>query len=298
MSGLTVIVGAGRMGTTLARDLAQAGQPVWLVARQPQRAAQLADWFAGQGLQVGLSPGLPTGAVELVLAAVPDRALGDAAADMAASASCQGAIRLHLSGVAAALSLRHGGPGQGACGSLHPLAAVADPVHVPTAASPLRGALMALGGDPLAVARADRLARDLGGRPIALDDAARPAWHAAAALIANDWVALALAAEAVAGSAGLNGPDLRSGLLHLARTALDALERVPPQESLVVGLTGAVSRGDRQTLARHLQALAHDPAAQALHRQASLVLVQACAQAGRLSPAVVAELTDLLAGTG
>ena len=81
---------------------------------------------------------------------------------------------------------------------------------------------------------------------------------------------------------------LRQGLVHLSRTALDALARVPEARPWVDGLTGAVARGDDATLRAHLAVL--DGEARTLHASASRWLTEAAAEAGRLPPEAVERL--------
>lgn len=277
-----VVLGGGRLGATLARDLARAGHAVQLVVRSAPRRDALAAHGTWQA--VGLRARLDAceGPVDALLAAVPDRALAEVA-PLLATPPWRDVMALHLSGAASPLALA-ATPARRGCGALHPLAAVVDPVGVAAGqASPLRGALMAVGGDAAAQALAERLACDLGGVAVQVDAAQRAAYHAAAALIANDWVALADAAVQSAIAAGLEPTVARRGLLHLARTAWTALDQLPDGAPLVGGLTGAVARGDAATLRAHMEALQRDPNAAALHRAASLRLVAACEAAGVLS---------------
>ncbi|MBI5611320.1 MAG: DUF2520 domain-containing protein [Deltaproteobacteria bacterium] len=278
-----LVIGGGRLGATLARDLARADQVVVAVVRRRARAQVLESWWAAQELAVAITHELPRGRrFDAVLAAVPDGQLAVLAEDLAQAAPLA-PVYLHLSGVAPARQLARAEHAEVACGSLHPLAAVADPLTLRDPSSALRGALMAVGGDAPAQALARQLAEQLGGTPQFVADDQRPAYHAAAALIANDWVALAVAAEAALAKAGLLDPEFRRGLLHLAVTALAALQRLPAETPLLAGLTGAVARGDADTLIKHLAVLPPDAAA--LHRQASRLLAERSADLGRLTPA-------------
>jgi len=202
---------------------------------------------------------------DLLVFAVPDRALADAAR----LACGHGSVWLHLSGAVAPDVLQiAGGPTQVA--AMHPLCALPDPIAGATAeqaAAPLRGALCAVGGAAQAVARA--LAERVGGLAFVLDPAGRAAYHAAAALVANDLVALLALGGAACEAAGVPQPLVAPGLLHLARSSLSAVAGRP----LAAGLTGAVSRGDAATLASHLQALANHPPAAAVHAALSEVLL-------------------------
>lgn len=284
------IVGGGRAGCALAVALAEAGWLIELGVRDERRRAVVADWLKGLGLArpVAVRSALDTQRARAVVWAVPDRALTEAATLPARA----GQLRLHLSGVAPAEVLRQPGV---VVGSLHPLCALPQPVGLSLAevTAPLNGALMALDGDAEACALASELATSMGGRPLPVSAEARPAYHAAAALAGNDTVALlALAIEACVG-AGLPQAELRAGLLHLAGTSLAAIRRLPAAAPLAHGLTGAVSRGDADTLGRHLRALAEP--AQALHRQLSRVLLDLVEEAGALPDERIAAVRRQLA---
>jgi predicted short-subunit dehydrogenase-like oxidoreductase (DUF2520 family) len=86
--------------------------------------------------------------------------------------------------------------------------------------------------------------------PVAIPPAAKPAYHAGAAIAANYTVVLAAVAERLATSAGV-APDVARRLyLPLIRGAAANLEIGP-----VAALTGPVRRGDAETVAAHLRAL-------------------------------------------
>jgi predicted short-subunit dehydrogenase-like oxidoreductase (DUF2520 family) len=272
------IVGGGRAGCALAVALAEAGWRIELGVRDVGRRALVDAWLTGLGLArpVTVRAEVDAQRARAVVWAVPDRAL----AEVAAVPGRAGQLRLHLSGVAPAAILRQPGV---VVGSLHPLCALPEPVGLTLAeaTTPLNGALMALDGDAEACALAMEMAESMGGRPLHVAAEARPAYHAAAALAGNDAVGLLSLAVATCVGAGLPEAELRAGLLHLAGTSLAALRRLPADAPLAHGLTGAVARGDADTLARHLQAL--DEPARTLHRQLSRVLLELVASAGTLS---------------
>lgn len=282
-----LVVGCGRAGPAVALGWQQAGANVSLLCRNPQRRSILEAWLDGALAVVGAPA-----AADIVVFAVPDRAIEPAAAAFPDF----GGIWLHLSG-AAPVSLLHRAGSTRGVGSLHPLCALPDPVLRAAweAPKPLRGALMALAGDPQALAVGRDLALALGGEPAPLAEEGRALYHAAAALVANDLVALIASGAALCAQAGLEPEVARRGLLHLAHTSLDALGAVPGAEPLVRGLTGAVARADAGTLARHLAALAPWPDLRALHRNLSSRLVDLLTDAGRLSAPEIDALRKVLA---
>jgi predicted short-subunit dehydrogenase-like oxidoreductase (DUF2520 family) len=291
-----LIVGAGRAGVTLAVALLRAGQPVRLVARRSERRDKVQAWLQRHSLAIDvLAAPLPAA---VVILAVPDRALAAAAhALVAANAVAPGAIWLHLSGAAPAQVLQVPG-GATELGAMHPLAALPDPLDLEDAAAAVRpvfGATFALAGTHRAQEMAASLVAHMAGHIVAVADAARPLYHAAAALAANDLVALLSVAERAAIAGGLTPEQARTGLGHLMQTALDAVRRLPNATPLRLGLTGAVARGDAATLARHMQALAgHDPASALIHMELSSELVELMREGG-LGPAALTALDSVLA---
>lgn len=265
-----LVVGAGRLGSALACQWAAAGCAVTVLARSGPQAA-----LAGQPIaQLAAFP--VGGAFDAVVVCVPDGAVAALAQDCQPHAALA-PVWLHTAGALPSRALA--AVGAAATGVLHPLAAVIGPAEP----SPLRGALFAVGGDARAVAAARRLAELCGGVPAEVADEQKAAYHAAAALVANDWVALFAAAERLLRGAGLQDPAFAFGMLHLAQTALQRVRDLPAGEPAVAGLTGAVARGDAGTVARHLRALAGDPRGRALHAAASALLAEELQARGRLA---------------
>ncbi len=223
------------------------------------------------------------------------------------------AVWLHLSGVAPVDALRVVSTGQGApaglpaaaLGSCHPLAAIADPLSLPNpedggwclrATAALRGAFFAVDGEPAAVERARQIAVAVGGEPASVPAAGRAAYHAAASVVANDLVALLSLGEALCADAGMPPDAVRPALLHLASTALAAVQgaSVRPGATLADGLTGAVGRGDAGTLSAHLRALAARPSHADIHRALSLELLKLVESSGALDAGAAAAVRATL----
>lgn len=200
------VVGAGRLGTALAAALRGAGVEVEGPLRRGQR---------------------PSDTAEIVILCVPDREIGNAAAAVA-----PGPLVGHCSGVTTLAPLA----GHRAF-SLHPLMTIpAEGVTV------FEGVGCAVAGDAVSLALASRL----GMRPIAIADADRVAYHAAACMASNFLVVLEEAAARVGATAGLTRDDL----LPLVRATVENWARLGPD-----ALTGPLVRGDEATLASHREAL-------------------------------------------
>jgi len=136
-------------------------------------------------------------------------------------------------------------------GAFHPLqtfAGRADPAA-------WHGVAVAIEADPPLATELASLTRRLGAEPFRLDPDQRPLYHAAAALAANGLVALVGgAAELLGRATGLEREAAVRHLTPLLRGALSNLEHL----GLSQALTGPVARGDRQTLERHVAALARE----------------------------------------
>ena len=113
------------------------------------------------------------------------------------------------------------------------------------------GAYAALEGDGAAVAAGERLARAVGMTPVTVTAAAKPAYHAAAAMASNYVVALADTARRIAEAGGVPAAMARDMYLPLMRgTVENVFER-----GAASALTGAIRRGDAGTVGAHLAAL-------------------------------------------
>ncbi|TPG14865.1 Rossmann-like and DUF2520 domain-containing protein [Pedococcus bigeumensis] len=279
------VVGAGRVGAVLGAALQRAGHRVVAVSgvseQSRTRAAQLLP-----GIPV-VAPDDVVRRAELVLLAVPDDALADLVAGLAATRTWQaGQLVAHTSG-------RHGlevyAPAleQHVLGlALHPamtftgtgldLERLVECCFGVTAPEPLR---------PVAEA----LVLEIGAEPVWIEESARPLYHAALAHGANHLVTLIAQSLQALRAAGVEEPSRVLG--PLVSAALDNALRAGD-----AALTGPVARGDAGTVAEHLrqlQSLSPDI------RPTYVALARATAEralaSGRLKPHVAEPLLDILA---
>lgn len=131
--------------------------------------------------------------------------------------------------------------------SLHPLAAISDPV---TGSDRFRGAYFCIEGNSDAVAFAESIVRDLGGHPFSIPTISKPLYHASAVMSAGHIVALLDGAIEIMRNCGLSAVDAKSILIPLAASSLANLTEKDPSSAL----TGPYARGDASALVRHLEA--------------------------------------------
>ena len=274
------IIGAGRMGQGLGLALKRRGYKIILVNRT--RKDIIPPLVLHQG-----SLSEATAEAELVLIATPDDAISGVAGELSAErAISRDQVVLHLSGLldrTVLLPLEEIGA---ACGSFHPVQSIAEPA---TAAERLKGAYVGIEGDERALVAAERLANTLRMVPVRIAAEAKPAYHAGAAFVANYTVALVGVAERLARSAGVP-PDVAARLyLPLLGGAVANLTSLGP----AAALTGAVRRGDVQTIQSHLEALS--PEDRELYRTVGRAAVLLAREAG-LNDMAAKKVDDALEG--
>jgi len=243
------VVGAGAVGSALARRLVTAGYPVRAVlSRTPASASALAEQV---GAPVASSEwaALPD-AVRLVMLCVPDDAISSVAEALSAEAHPWARTFVgHTSGARTAVALAPLAREGAATFSFHPLQTF------PPDTPPEAFADIAIGieGDAEAVSAGTVLARALGARPISLTAREKALYHCAAALASNGLVALMGVVEEVFSAADLETVEKSAADLvgPLVRQTWQNLEAAPPESVL----TGPVARGDATTIEAHLDAL-------------------------------------------
>jgi len=269
------VLGAGAVGSVLARLLAERGQAVVLWSR----AGDLKQVPRGVRVERDLARALA--AARLVLVCVRDDALVEFARHAADSAPPgRGRTVLHCSGSLDSRALEPFARRGWATGSLHPLASFPKPGTAASRRAQLAGVHCGVeGSSPAARWAARRLARELGGRPfeLAAHADAKLRYHAGAALILNGVIALFDAAEAEFARAGVAAATRRAVLgAALLRQAGRLAEGGP-----AAALAGPAARGEAGLVAQHLRVLGRGPRA-VLYRELTRALVALARQHGRL----------------
>ena len=259
------VVGAGRLGTALARALAAAGYDIRaVITRRLSRARRAAKLIEGEPLALSAAQLERIPPVNLLILATPDDALAEVAARLAASfkkehAGSGGtrAVALHVSGALGSEVLSPLRAKGFATGSLHPLVAVSD---ARAGAQALREAFYCVEGDAVALRLARRIVRDLAGRSFTVESGKKALYHAAAVMTSGHTVALFDTAARLLARCGLTEKHAREVLLPLLRSTLENLsERTPAR-----ALTGTFARADIKTVRTHLAALTTEKEADAL----------------------------------
>ncbi len=246
------IIGAGVLGTSLGILLSRAGHEIVSICSLNRRSTQAAAEKIGSGKVTG-DAGLAAMGADVVLLAVPDRAIPAVAIEVAAGGALKrGAAVIHLAGGLPSGILSGVVAAGGHRGAMHPLQSFAD---VEAAVRMLPDTFFFIEGDPEAIDVMRALVLALEGRPVYIDARDKALYHAGAAVASNFLVTLVDFAVDLLGRAGV-GPDMAlEALLPLIKGTIGNLETV----GLPDALTGPIARGDVGTVRRHLKALGQNP---------------------------------------
>jgi predicted short-subunit dehydrogenase-like oxidoreductase (DUF2520 family) len=241
------ILGAGRLGTLLARALVLAGQEVTVVwSRDAERAAALARSL-GRCRSRAIAQSA-VDAADLIFITTPDDVIERFACSLEwwrgqSVVHCSGALDTSVLSTAAEVGAD--------IGSFHPLQSITE-ASGPEA---LRGVSIAIEARGLMRVRLADIARSLGSYPITLNPGSKARYHAGATIASNYLVTLASCATELLESAGLSQEEALAALLPLMRGTLENLSSL----GLPDALTGPIARGDLMTVIRHRQALGSTP---------------------------------------
>lgn len=158
-----------------------------------------------------------------------------------------------------------------AVGVMHPLVSFPTPEAIPE----LEGTTFVIDGNRRAVATAKKIAGLLGARAL-VAQIHGPAYHAAAALLANGSAALAAVAVDLLARLGVDLDDAEHAIGALLRSVADNIETIGVPDAL----TGPVMRGDAATVRGHRAALRRFPRALGAYEAVGPMILRVAREAG------------------
>lgn len=240
------IIGAGRLGTTLAVALAGKGYSIRsVVARRSRSARKAASLLEGDTQALVVNQLHLLRPANLFLITTPDDQIANVAAQLAGLEAKRTPTALHTSGALSAGVLSPLRKKGWSTGSIHPLIAVGG------SRTELRGAFWSVEGDSSALRLGKMIVRDLGGKSFSIRSQDKPLYHAAAVMSAGNVVALFDVAVEMLVQCGLTRKVARSILQPLIASTVHNLETKDPVDAL----TGTFARGDIETVKLHLKAI-------------------------------------------
>ncbi len=255
------LIGAGRVGQTLARRWQQHGYfTVQDVLTRSADSAAAACTFIGAGRPVSDLGSMRNADVWML--AVPDAAIAENAALLAASEAPASSI-FHCSGALDSSALAALQACGWRCASAHCLLSFTS-AH--SASQQFPGTPCALEGEASTRAVLHAAFSAIGARCFDIAAQNKLLYHAGAVFATNFLPVLQATAEAAWSASGVPAellPDLRQALLH---NAVANITRLGP----AAALTGPAARGDLAAVTRQASAVSHwDPAAGAAYRALS-----------------------------
>lgn len=282
------IIGPGRVGRTLGALFTRAQLcTVQDVLGAEVAQAEDAVVFIGAGRAVRTLPEMR--GAGLWLLTPPDAAIAPVAAMLAAAGKVRaGDIVCHCSGALPSAVLAPLAAAGAHVASVHPLKSFADPA---AAAAGFAGTWCAVEGDAAALALLGPLFARAGARIAEINPAGKTLYHAASVLVCNDLTALMEAGLRSYEQAGLDRATAQLMMAPLVRETLDNVFAL----GTVRALTGPVSRGDAEVVARQLATLeAFDPQIADAYRALNRIALELARAQGGASAAALDAVAQAL----
>jgi predicted short-subunit dehydrogenase-like oxidoreductase (DUF2520 family) len=265
------VIGAGRVGRTLAVALDRLGVQVTLGTRPAADRPERGD----EGLPLA-DPAVAAASARLIVLCVQDDQLPTIITDLAANgAFSAGQTVVHTAGVDGPGLLAPAAAAGAVVAACHPVQSFTYDLDGNLARLP--GTIWGVTGDSAGRRAGRELAELLGGRAMDVPESGRARYHAALVLAANGAAALAATAADLLRSGGVIDPgDLLGPLVHTSVDSALATGRA--------GMSGPWVRGDGRTVALHLEALARRHKVQTVYAALAKLVGDRAAAAGQLDP--------------
>ncbi len=280
------IIGAGRLGTTLGRALAEKGHTITALTCRRKASAAESRAIIGQGRALtDNAAAARMGAV--IFICLPDEVIPGTASRLARHrVDWPGKTVFHTSGLLPARVLQPLQERGASIGSFHPVQAFSNKRTRPTH---FRGITFGLEGDRNAVALAGILIRRLGGRALVIREEVKPFYHASLSFASNFFVVLLDTASRLLREAQIPEDKAAGMLLRLLQGTLHNVKELDTEKSL----TGPLVRGDVASVRAHLEALERWPRYAEVYRKLSLLGLEMTSKRG-LRPQKLGALKSLL----
>lgn len=243
------VIGAGKVGRTIARALKNARYQIGAVVRRKLADANSAVAFIGAGLpETDPLNAIDTSFVHFIT--TNDDAISSIVQviDSKGPTSLKGHYFYHTSGSLNSTVLDPLKKKEAEIGSIHPLQVFADPAK---ALETLPGIYYAIEGTDRAMELAVQLVDRLQGKLLLIPTGRKVLYHAAGVFAANYLTVLVELAMSVMEEIGESPEDAYQALLPLIVGALENIEEFGTDGAL----TGPISRGDTETVKKHVDAL-------------------------------------------
>lgn len=289
MGGELNIVGCGRTGRTLARLFQDAKVfRVKNVLTRSLESAREATQFIGAGTPLSAMHEFEPAPVWMI--ATPDAAIGTVAKQLV---RCnwirQGDVVFHLSGALSSKELADCQLVGASVASVHPVQNFTDPE---VSVGQFAGTWCALEGDSAATRLLRQAVEAIGGQLIAIAPHQKTLYHAGAVMACNYLVALLDVSLDILRTAGVSREQGAALLTPILRATVDNVLA----QGVENAMTGPISRGDVEIVARHIAELERlGPESVSVYRELGRATLAVAERREELSGEKINEIRDLLA---
>ena len=280
-------IGAGTVGTALARRLSEKGYRIVAVASRRQSSAEkLAQSIPNCRAVNGNQSVADT--AEFVFITTPDGAIGTVASEIKWH---RGQSVVHCSGADSIDILEPARKSGAKTGGFHPLQTFAS---VQQAIDNIPGSTFAVEAEEPLLSTLKDMATALDGTWIQLKASDKVLYHAAAVIACNYLVTLVKLATDLWQTFGIPREQATRALMPLLRGSLNNIANV----GLPNCLTGPIARGDLGTIKKHLNALGNtDSTLLDIYKELGLHTIPIALEKGKIDAQRAGELQNLLQET-
>ncbi len=244
-----VIIGPGKLGTALGKQLSLSGYtPVGVAGRTLTTTRKAADIIGAA--ESTTDPWTVTTRADIVFITTPDGAIVPTCETITHHKGFkEGTVVLHCSGSLQSTILTVGNSDNIHRGSLHPLQSFAGGE---LATNPFKGINIAVEGDAIAEKTAHRIGETLGATCFTIKTEAKALYHASAVVASNYLVTLMDIAFSLLETAGID----RGKALDILAPLIEGTYANIKTVGIPDALTGPIARGDTETIVHHLTEMA------------------------------------------
>ena len=252
MTTTVAIIGTGRVGCVLGKQLTLAGYKITAVVNRDFDRAHDACTFMGCDTTLATTNLHNCGTAQIVLLTVPDDQIKLLATELQSIITFQNSTTLiHCSGIhpAAIMRLNNSAARLLSC---HPLLPFASREVAFTKLHQCPWGIES--DDKAAITIGKQLVDNLRGTHFTIASEKKELYHAAACITSNYLVTLLAAAQKLFQQCAIDNNEAHKLLIPLAQASLENVQQLGTQQ----GLTGPIVRGDIGTITKHIEALSED----------------------------------------
>jgi len=252
MSTAVAIIGTGRVGCALGKQLVLAGCKITAVVNRDIDRAHEACTFMGCDTSLASTELHRCGTAQIVLLTVPDDQIMLLAQELQSVITFQNSTTLiHCSGIHTAAIMHHN-TSTARLLSCHPLLPFASRE---VAFAKLHQCPWGLeSDDKSAITTGKQFVDALGGTNFTIASEKKELYHTAACLTSNYLVTLLASAQELFQKCSIDNDAALKLLIPLAQASLENVQQLGTQQ----GLTGPIVRGDIGTITKHIEALSEE----------------------------------------